>query len=117
MPGFLSSRPNWIPRPLTRKRVLPPLWSQGGDTLACGIDRGRGEPIRKKEQTVWYSRYSIISLRTNVTILLLSYLTLFRRKIGSGSMFVAVSKHGTSIISVSEMCSVHYGYVTNSYNS
>jgi hypothetical protein len=36
VPGFLSSRPNWIPRPLTRKRVLLPLWFQGGDTLRAG---------------------------------------------------------------------------------
>jgi hypothetical protein len=30
LPGFLSSRPNWVPHLLlTRKRVLPPLWVQG----------------------------------------------------------------------------------------
>jgi len=38
VPGFLSSRPNWgigTPHPLTRKRVLIPLFaSKGGDTLA-----------------------------------------------------------------------------------
>ncbi len=27
---------NWIPRPLARKRVLLPLWFQGGDTLGAG---------------------------------------------------------------------------------
>ena len=26
VPGFLSNHPNWLPRPLTHKRVLPPLW-------------------------------------------------------------------------------------------
>jgi hypothetical protein len=36
VPGFLSSRPNWIPRSLTHKRVLLPLWFQGGDTLGAG---------------------------------------------------------------------------------
>jgi hypothetical protein len=60
VPGFLSSRLNWLPPPLTRKRVLPSLWFQRGYTLA----RGRGEePIWTKGQTLWYSRYSIIPLR------------------------------------------------------
>ncbi len=30
--GFLSSRPKWLPPPLTRKGVLPPLWFQGDGT-------------------------------------------------------------------------------------
>jgi hypothetical protein len=43
VPGFLSSRPNWLP-PFTRMRVLPPhLWFQkGGDTQA----EGRGGWVR-----------------------------------------------------------------------
>ncbi len=69
------------PRPLTRKRVLPPLvprwrWTHPQasvspapfgtkvevDTLACGRGGGVG-PIRMKGQTLWYSRYSIFPLR------------------------------------------------------
>ncbi len=34
--GFFSSRPNCVPHPLIRRRVCPPLWFRGGDTLACG---------------------------------------------------------------------------------
>ncbi len=60
----LSSRPNWLPPPLTCKRVLPPR--RGGDTLAGG-ERGQGEPIRTKGHTLWYSRYSIIPLRVLVS--------------------------------------------------
>ncbi len=33
--GFFSSRPNWNPRPLNRRRVCPPPTLVGGDTLAC----------------------------------------------------------------------------------
>jgi hypothetical protein len=40
----------------------PPLWFQGGGTLACGSGGG-GEPIRTKGQTLWYSRNSLIPLR------------------------------------------------------
>ncbi len=56
VPGFLSSRPNWLPRPLTRKRVLPfsPIWFQGGGThsLLGEGGGGRGEPIWTKGQTL-----------------------------------------------------------------
>ncbi len=39
MPGFLSSRPNWVlPHPLTHKWVLPPFGSKGRHTRL----RGRG---------------------------------------------------------------------------
>ncbi len=61
MPGFLSSRPNLVPPPLTRKRVLlypSPFWGQEGDALACG-----GDPIQIKgveEQTLRYSMYCIL---------------------------------------------------------
>ncbi len=41
----------------------PPLWFQGGHALACSCRRG-GEPIRTKGQTLRYSRYSIIPIRT-----------------------------------------------------
>jgi hypothetical protein len=47
--SFLSSRPNWDPRPLT-------LWFRGGGTLACRIGGG-GVPVRTRGQTLWYSRY------------------------------------------------------------
>jgi hypothetical protein len=51
VPGFLSSRPNWLPRPLIRNRVLSPLWFQGGGHTRLR-ERG-GEPIRTKGQTLW----------------------------------------------------------------
>jgi hypothetical protein len=41
--GFLSSRPNRLRLPLSRKRVcypLHPLWFQGGWTLPCGEGAG-----------------------------------------------------------------------------
>ncbi len=44
MPGFLSSRPKWVPPiPHPQASVAPlPRWSKGWDTLARG--RGVGEP-------------------------------------------------------------------------
>jgi hypothetical protein len=62
VPGFLSSRPNWFPRPLSRKRMLSPLplVPRGGHT--CLQERGRGEPIRTKGQSLWYSIGIIKSL-------------------------------------------------------
>jgi hypothetical protein len=38
VPGFLSSRQNWSPHPLTRKGMLllPPFGPRGGDSLVCG---------------------------------------------------------------------------------
>ncbi len=66
--GFLSSRPNRVSQPPHRKRKLPPpLWVQGGDTLACE-GRGWGDPIPTIGQTLWYSRYTIIPLRPKVPI-------------------------------------------------
>jgi hypothetical protein len=43
VPEFLSSRPNWLPPPLHPPRVLPPLGSKGGDTLAGGRGAGRSQ--------------------------------------------------------------------------
>ncbi len=42
VPGFLSSRPNWVPHPLTRKRVLspPPLGPRGWHTRFRGESGG-----------------------------------------------------------------------------
>jgi hypothetical protein len=48
VPSFLSSRPNWVPPPLPFSP--PPLWVQGGDTLACS-GREWGEPIPTMGQT------------------------------------------------------------------
>ncbi len=44
VPGFLSSRPNWLP-PFTRMRVLPPphLWFQKGGGHTSWRERGVGE--------------------------------------------------------------------------
>jgi hypothetical protein len=42
VPGFLSSRPKWLPRPLTRKLVLPPRPLPSGG-------RGVGWHIRLRE--------------------------------------------------------------------
>jgi hypothetical protein len=39
----------------------PPRFQGGGHTLLRG--RGKGEPIWTKGQTLWYSRYCIITLR------------------------------------------------------
>ncbi len=76
VPGFLSSRPNWLPRPLTSKRVLAPaLRFQGRGTLHTRFrEGGGGSQIRTKGQTLWYSRYSIIPLR------LLKFLKLNRER-------------------------------------
>jgi hypothetical protein len=40
VPGFLSSRPNWLPPPPDRKQVLPPPLVPGGGTHPLG---GGGE--------------------------------------------------------------------------
>ncbi len=42
VPGFLSSRPNWVPQPPYPQGsvALSSLWVQGGDTLACGVGGG-----------------------------------------------------------------------------
>ncbi len=42
VPGFLSSRPNGVPTPLTHKRVLLPLWVQGG--IHTHLGEGVGGP-------------------------------------------------------------------------
>jgi hypothetical protein len=45
VPGFLSSRPNWLPRPLPRKRVLSPLTlvPGGGGGAHLLVGEGAGE--------------------------------------------------------------------------
>jgi hypothetical protein len=52
------------PQPLTRKRVLLPPLGPRGDTLACG-GGGWGDPILTMGQTLWYSRYTKIPLRSS----------------------------------------------------
>jgi hypothetical protein len=64
VPGFLSSRQNWIPHPL--ESVVPSLWVQGGrHTHLKG--EGVGEPIPTMRQTLCYSRHTLIPLRTTAT--------------------------------------------------
>ncbi len=52
--SFFSSRPNWDPHILTRRRVCPPLPLVGGGGSREGVG---GVPIRTRGQTLWYSRY------------------------------------------------------------
>ncbi len=56
VPGFLSSRRNWVPHPLTRKGLLlfPPLGPRG-ETHSLG-----GDPIQTKGKTLWYSMYTTV---------------------------------------------------------
>ncbi len=60
-----SSRPNWVPHTLTRKkRVLsPPFGAKGGDTLACGEGLGRPDSDEGTDTLEFYSMYTIIPLR------------------------------------------------------
>jgi hypothetical protein len=48
VPGFLSSRPDWLPAPPhTQASVVPPpLWFPGGHTRLR--EMGRGDPVRMK---------------------------------------------------------------------
>jgi hypothetical protein len=60
--------------PLSEWECCPPyLWFQGGGHTRLR-ERGRLEPIRKKKQTLWCTRYCIIPLR----ILLYSMCMLIR---------------------------------------
>ena len=49
VPGFLPSRPDWVPHILTRKRVLPP---KGGATLARGGGGGWGPNSDDEKDTL-----------------------------------------------------------------
>ncbi len=63
VPGFLSSRPNWLSSPPHRKRVFPPRPPsrfQRGDTLACGRE---GEGAHSNEGTNTLYSYSTIPIR------------------------------------------------------
>ena len=51
VPDFLSSRPNWLPHPLTRSKYCPPFGSRGGHTRLR-------EPIWTKGQTLLVNPYT-----------------------------------------------------------
>ncbi len=56
VPGLLYSRPNWVPHPLTCKRVLlPHLDPRGGGRHIHFKRRGWGELIPTMGHTLWYS--------------------------------------------------------------
>jgi len=57
------SVPIGFPRPLIRKRVLPPPPGSQGWGQTRLWERGWGEPIRTKGQTSWYSSYITILIR------------------------------------------------------
>jgi hypothetical protein len=53
--GFLYRRPNWLPPPSQpQASVAPPPRNQRGGNTRWEVS-GRGEPIRTKGQTHWYS--------------------------------------------------------------
>jgi hypothetical protein len=70
VPAFYPVCRNWLsPAPSPASECCPPLWFQGGDTLACW--RGGGEASSDDwTDTPWYSRYSIIPLRLVHTYLI-----------------------------------------------
>jgi hypothetical protein len=57
-------RPNWVPHPLTHRRVLLSLlWVQGGKhTRIRGEEVGAPMPTMGQTFWYWYSRYTIIFL-------------------------------------------------------
>ncbi len=61
VPGFLFSRPKWLPPVLHPQAGVapPPFVSKGRRTHSLGGE-GAGETIPTKGQTLWYSRYSVI---------------------------------------------------------
>ncbi len=83
--GFISSRRNWFPPPLTRKRVLT-LRSFGSKGETHSLAR---EGVGIGEQTVWISRYMYYKIRLR------------------GKVYIASLKYGlvtTNIILVFETC-------------
>jgi hypothetical protein len=64
--GFLSSRPYWVPPPLTRKRVLiPPMLGPRWETHSLARDGvGRPNSDEGTDTLVLYVYYCIIPLRT-----------------------------------------------------
>ncbi len=55
------------PAPSSASECCAPFWVLGGYTLACGWGGG-GDPIPTKGQTLWYSMYTAILLRTSVHV-------------------------------------------------
>ncbi len=58
------------PRPLSRKRVLPPTFGSTGSGHTRLREKGAGEPIWTKGRTLWYSRYSIVYMYNPIRIAL-----------------------------------------------
>jgi hypothetical protein len=48
-------RPNWLPRPHSRKRVYPPLESRGEDGQYSLTGEGAGGIIRTTREKAWHS--------------------------------------------------------------
>jgi hypothetical protein len=59
VPGFLSSRPNWVCQLPHSQASVAPLLGPGGHTRLP--ERGGANPIRTRVQTLWYSRYRLYS--------------------------------------------------------
>ncbi len=59
VPGFLSSRPNWLPPPHQLKASVAPLLCSrcrgGGGVTHSLAGKGAWEPARTKGQTFWYT--------------------------------------------------------------
>ncbi len=63
VPGFLHSRPDWVPPHPHPQESVAPLWVQGGShTRIRGGGGGGGALIPTMRQTLCYSRYAIIPL-------------------------------------------------------
>jgi hypothetical protein len=71
VPIFLSSRPNWLPpSPASARECCSSPLGLRGETHSQGGE-GVGDPIPTKLQTLWYSRCTIIPLRSPAIIVLL----------------------------------------------
>ncbi len=61
----LSLRPNWLPRPLSRKVVCPPPEPKGGGNTHWRV-MGRGEPSRTTGEKACHSVYSVLRCKVKV---------------------------------------------------
>jgi hypothetical protein len=60
VPGFLSSRSNWIrPTPLRQASVVSPPWFRGWGGHTRLRERRWEDPIWTRGQTLWYSIYKV----------------------------------------------------------
>ncbi len=57
VPGFLSSRPNWAPYPLTRNSVALSLWVGSKGETDSLVREGVGGSNSDEGQTLWYYIY------------------------------------------------------------